>query len=49
MSNLELAKFVLVGIRQAAAMVIWYQRGNIDKAREAERKFDDLLRALEDE
>ncbi len=49
MSNLELAKFVLAGIRQAAAMVIWYLRGNIDRAREAESKFDDLLKALEDE
>ena len=48
MSNLELAKLVLAGIRLAAAMVIWYLRGNTDMAREAESKFDDLLKALED-
>ena len=49
MSNLELAKLVIAGIRLAAAMVIWYLRGNIDRAKEAESKFDDLLKALEDE
>ena len=36
MSNIELARFLMAAMWHLACMVIWYQRGNIERAERCE-------------
>lgn len=46
MTNEELASLLLDAISSALAVVVWYQRGNVEKAREAQARFRKLRKGL---
>lgn len=46
MTNKELASLLLEALSLALAVVVWYQRGNVEKAREAQARFQKLRKEL---
>lgn len=47
MSNIELARFLMAAMWQLACMVIWYQRGNTERAKRCETEFMKLSEQAE--
>lgn len=47
MSNVELARFLCSAMWHLASVVIWAQRGNIDRMSKSEKEFRKLLDSLE--
>lgn len=43
MSNTELARLLLVAMFEAAQLVVFSMRGNIERARKSEQRFKDWL------
>lgn len=48
MSNVELARFIAGIGWHLACMVVWYQRGNTDRASKSESEFRKLLDSLDE-
>ena len=47
MSNLDLAYWVISAIRIAAAMVIWFMRGDLQKGGELDQKLAQILERVD--
>ena len=47
MSNIELARCLMAAMWQLACMVIWYQRGNTERAKRCEKEFTKLSETLD--
>ena len=43
MSNTELARLLLVAMFEAAQLVVFSMRGNIERARKSEKRFKDWM------
>lgn len=43
MSNTELARLLLVAMFEAAQLVVFSMRGNIERAKKSEKRFEDWM------
>ena len=47
MSNIDIVRVMLVAMQSLAYMVVWYVRGNDDKAEVCKENFDKILRNID--
>lgn len=48
MNNIELARFLAAVMLRIAAIIVWQQRGNYERANKEYQEVEKLLKALDD-